>query len=1032
MLTVKTNNLIYATVIPDSNNQLLSANNQTPNQISFPLYFIEQNQGNLVHDKNFNTIMTNVLTNSVNDKLLLFTDDNWQNFINQWKNKNFAYLIIKHFLPGVTDTKANTIKDALKLFNCKINIACGNIYLLPKTATPNDSLNGLVKKLQYNLFNPLIEQIKVVDLNQDYQEGFLEFKLFTQSTNDNKRNYYEEINLNLKDNLLEDISKNRLLALSLPEMKNVQNYFKNTKTQVLRNKFNLPHNPTDVELEIIAQTWSEHCKHKIFNSTITCNYLDKNKQISHSKIIHSLFKEFIESPTRQLAKIKPNLLSVFSDNAGIVKFNENYSICFKVETHNSPCALEPYGGAVTGLLGVNRDIMGTGLGAKPIFNTDILCLPNPFENEPIHPKLLPSRSIINGVRKGIEDAGNKSGIPCINGSVFFHNGYRAKPLVFCGTAGIMPLTINGLESHHKYTKINDRIVMVGGRVGADGIHGATFSSIPLAENSPKSAVQIGDPLTQKRMLDFLLKARDKGLITGITDNGAGGLSSSVGEMAKITNGATIDLNLVPLKYPGLKNWEITVSESQERMTVSTDRFEELKRLAENFNVEVTDIGYFHNLGYFEVKDQTFTVALLDLNFLHDGYSDLNLTATFDHNETVHFISEIAQNDVIKPNFDKLVDLNVHDIFLELLTHPNIASKEGIVRQYDHEVQGKTIIKPFTGKNQDGPNDAACVLLSLDSQQGIAVANGYNPLMSYYDCYSMAVFSVDEAIRNALCIGTNLDEIYLLDNFSFPDPLNSATNKLGENNLKCLIATANGLKDAVLAYSTPLISGKDSMKNDYHTEQIKLSDIPTLLISAIGKIDDITKCLTSSFKNSGDLVYLLSAGSLGIASSHFQSIYNLNSDWLPELNLNQAYNLYKNLNIINQNNLIQSAHDLSEGGLAITIAECLFGENFGAVLDISLVYGKTLSNKQSYIDKLPFKNNIALCKLFGEIPGSILVSLKPKDQSKFEAILEESTYTYLGYVTAESQLIIKDNNKTIINTNTATLNHAWKTSICNTF
>ncbi len=348
------------------------------------------------------------------------------------------------------------------------------------------------------------------------------------------------------------MSKDRLLALTLNEMRTIRNYFRQKQVQQFRTNQGLPTSPTDVELEVLAQTWSEHCKHKIFNATIS--HIDFSQGSRKKVVVKSLYKTYIQGPTKELMSTRKDLLSVFKDNSGVVKWNDDWAVCFKVETHNSPSALEPYGGALTGILGVNRDILGTGLGAKPIFNTDVFCFAFPSSDLPTRPKLLPAKAIMDGVRKGVEDGGNKSGIPTVNGAIFFHPGYRAKPLVFCGTGGVLPLDVHGKCGYEKHTKIGDTIVMVGGRVGKDGIHGATFSSESLHEGSPMSAVQIGDPFTQKRVLDFIVEARDQGLITGITDNGAGGLSSSVGEMAQITHGASIELDKIPTKYPGLADW----------------------------------------------------------------------------------------------------------------------------------------------------------------------------------------------------------------------------------------------------------------------------------------------------------------------------------------------------------------------------------------------------------------------------------------------------------------------------------------------
>ena len=385
-------------------------------------------------------------------------------------------------------------------------------------------------------------------------------------------------------------------------MKVLRDYFNNDEVRNVREEYGLSL-PTDVEIEVLAQTWSEHCKHKIFNSQIT--YWDDKG----SSVINSLFNTFIKRATKEINK--PWLVSVFTDNAGVIKFNKDHNLVMKVETHNTPSALDPYGGAITGIVGVNRDPLGTGIGARLIFNTDVFCFASPFYDKELPPRLLHPRRIFEGVRRGVEHGGNKSGIPTVNGCIVFDERYLGKPLVYCGTGGIMPSMINGKPSHIKEIHNGDLIVMTGGRIGKDGIHGATFSSLQLDEDSPVTAVQIGDPITQKKMLDFLLEARDKGLYRSITDDGAGGLSSSVGEMAQLSGGCVIELDKCPLKYPGLDPWEILVSESQERMTlaVSPEKISEFLDHAGTRDVEATVIGTFTDSGKFHVKYGDKNVAL---------------------------------------------------------------------------------------------------------------------------------------------------------------------------------------------------------------------------------------------------------------------------------------------------------------------------------------------------------------------------------------------------------------------------------------
>ncbi|HRT71885.1 MAG TPA: AIR synthase-related protein, partial [Syntrophales bacterium] len=506
------------------------------------------------------------------------------------------------------------------------------------------------------------------------------------------------------------ISSARVLALNLEEMKAVRRYFQDAAVVEERRRFGLGEYATDVELEALAQTWSEHCKHKIFNSRIT--YLEEAG--GEGIVIDSLFDTYIKRATQEIREKMGKddwCLSVFVDNAGVIKFNDDYSLVFKVETHNSPSALDPYGGALTGIVGVNRDPFGTGKGAKLIFNTDVFCFAPPFYDKPLPKRILHPRRIYEGVREGVEHGGNKSGIPTINGCIVFDERFLGKPLVYCGTGGIMPARLHGRPTHTKEVRPGDLIVMTGGRIGKDGIHGATFSSEELHEGSPVTAVQIGDPITQKKMTDFLLLARDRDLYRAITDNGAGGLSSSVGEMARLSGGCELDLAKAPLKYAGLQPWEILLSEAQERMTLAVEpgKADAFLSLARKMGVEATVLGRFTDSGRFHVLYGDKTVAYLDMAFLHDGVPQLELKARW-----------------VAPRHEEAAFPEPSDLggaLKTMLSRLNICSKESVVRQYDHEVQGGSVIKPLTGAVNDGPSDAAVIRPILDSFEGVIVANG---------------------------------------------------------------------------------------------------------------------------------------------------------------------------------------------------------------------------------------------------------------------------------------------------------------------
>ncbi len=515
-----------------------------------------------------------------------------------------------------------------------------------------------------------------------------------------------------------------------------------------------------------------------------------------------------------------------------------YNLVFKVETHNSPSALDPYGGALTGIVGVNRDTIGTGMAAKLIFNTDVFCFASPFHEKELPPRILHPRRIFEGVREGVEHGGNKSGIPTVNGSIVFDERFLGKPLVYCGTGGIMPRQILGKPSEVKLVHPGDVIVMAGGRIGKDGIHGATFSSEELHEGSPVTAVQIGDPITQKRMCDFILEARDQGMYRCITDNGAGGLSSSVGEMAQFSGGCDLDLKMAPLKYSGLQPWEILVSESQERMTfaIAPEKLNAFLNLAADMNVEAIALGHFTESGLFLVRYGDTTVACLDMAFLHEGLPPMQLKAAW------------KPPQYEEPSFAEPVDLTA--ALIRLLARLNICSKEMVVRQYDHEVQGGSVVKPLTGLLNDGPSDAAVLRPVLESMRGVVVSHGICPRYSDIDTYHMTACAIDEALRNFLCVGGSLDGIAGLDNFCWCDPIASDKNPDGEYKLAQLVRANRALYDYSIAYTIPCISGKDSMKNDYVIGDLRIAIPPTLLFSIIGSIDDVRSAVTMDVKTGG--------------------------------------------------------------------------------------------------------------------------------------------------------------------------------------
>lgn len=891
------------------------------------------------------------------------------------------------FRAGVTDNPARSAEEALALTGLDADVASGSLYFI----FGGVDAQGAKKVARELLANELIQKIDV----WAYDE-FLALKRFDDVRLPRAVFSHppkpEEVSLELDDAGLEKLSRDRFLAMTLNELQHVRDHYRAPETQAARKAAGLPQHPTDVEIEVFAQSWSEHCKHKIFAAKIDYTDADGKKAV-----IDSLYKTYIKRATKEIEaerKLKW-LVSVFSDNAGIVRFDDKVDLCIKVETHNSPSALDPYGGALTGILGVNRDILGCGLGARPIANTDVFCfappsMPRAGEEQfmPVGPK--PPRRILEGVHKGVEDGGNKSGIPTVNGAFFFDRDYAGKPLVFVGTVGVMPPKLpDGRDSAEKKLFPGDRILMVGGAVGADGIHGATFSSLELDENAPATAVQIGDPLTQKRMADFLLEARDLGLYAAITDNGAGGLSSSVGEMAQMSNGAWLDLALCPVKYPGLSPWELMVSESQERMTVAVPpaSLEKFLALAARRGVAASDIGAFTDTGLLEVKYNGALVGRLDLHFLHESLPQMQLTANFTGPKPRPAWSDTTEIGEKR----RKPPAKAGEALLALLQSPNITSKEKWVRAYDHEVQAATHQKPFAGGQADGPSDAGVIWLAPhggSKDSAVAIGCGLAPRMSPVGPYRMAQFAVDEAMRNVVVSGGDPDMVCLLDNFCWPDPVVSAKNPDGAYKLGQLVRCCQGLYDICTAYGAPLVSGKDSMKNDFRGkdgrgQDINISCLPTLMVTAMAHVP-MNASVGSAFRAPGDLIYLLGTKSAqGMAGSEFAALYNIADDLGPAISMPRNIALYRRFHAALKGGHIRSAHDVSEGGLLVAVAESMIGGRFGASLYIT--GGHDI--------------------LFNEAPGRIVVSITPAEKAAFEAAMKGTEFSLIGHVTAEEKLSI---------------------------
>ncbi len=732
------------------------------------------------------------------------------------------------------------------------------------------------------------------------------------------------------------ISRERVLSLDAAEMAAIRRYF------VAQGR-----DPTDVELETLAQTWSEHCVHKTFKGVIEYREIGE-RSTERRETIHSLFKTYIVAATERAGK--PWVRSAFVDNAGVIDFDDEHEVSFKVETHNHPSALEPFGGANTGVGGVVRDIIG--VSHRPIANTDVLCFgPQDVPFEALPEGVLHPRRVAEGVVAGIEDYGNKMGIPTVNGAILFDEGYTANPLVYCGTVGIAPK-----GRHRRAARPGDLAVMIGGRIGRDGLHGATFSSAELTHETGAtvgSVVQIGNPIVEKNVLEAVLRARDEGLYTAITDCGAGGLSSAVGEMGAEV-GVRVQLADAPLKYQGLRPWEIWLSEAQERMVLAVppERLERLRQVCAGFDVKLTVVGQFTGDRRLTVCHGQRVVAELAMDFLHHGVPRRRLPAVWQ--PPVHPEPPPAPAD------------SLTRYLLRILSSPNVRSKEAVIRVYDHEVQGGTVVKPLVG-GHEGPSDAAVIKpLGTAGHRGLAIAGGINPCYGAIDPYLMAVAAVDEAVRNAVAVGGDPDRLALLDNFCWGNP--NLPDRLG-----ALVRAAKGCHDGAVAYGVPFISGKDSLNNEYRGPDGQPRPIPhTLLISALAIVPDVRRAVTMDAKEPGDALYVVGETRDELGGSHYYRVRGYVGRRAPQPAADGP-RAARALHRAMRAGLVRAAHDCSEGGLGVAVAEMALAGGRG--LDL-------------FLDDVPLAAGVTRpdVALFSESNGRWVVEVRTEDRAAFEAAL----------------------------------------------
>jgi len=912
----------------------------------------------------------------------------------------FDWMVEVGFKPGVTDNVGATARvvarDILdRPLTSEEAVYTSNQYFFSGELTRSD-INRVAGDL---LANPLIQTIRIFTA-EEWKASPVDDSVpaIREKTDVHVGTY--DLSGSAAD--LMRISREGILSLSIEEMRAIRDFFASESVCQTRTAAGLMEQPTDVELECIAQTWSEHCKHKIFAALV--HYVDENGK---EEWIDSLFKTCIRDATAKIGKEIDWLVSVFSDNAGIIRFNERCNLSYKVETHNSPSALDPYGGAITGIVGVNRDPMGTGMGCELLANVWGYCLGSPFYDGDLPEGLMHPRRIRDGVHQGVIDGGNQSGIPWMRGFERFDERYIGKPLVYCGTIGRIPRQVTERPSERKEILPGDVIVMCGGRIGKDGIHGATFSSEELRKESPAQAVQIGDPITQRNMYEFLMEARDLGLYRALTDNGAGGLSSSIGEMSRLCGGAELDLAKAPLKYEGLQPWEIFLSEAQERMSLAVppEKLEAFLELARRREVEAAALGHFTDSGVLVVRYGERVVAYLDLEFLHEGAPRMTIEARWQPPR------------VPSPKLPRKGSRNRH--LLKILGSLNVCSREFKSRQYDGEVKGLSVVKPFVGVRSDVPSDATIMMAEHHCRQGIVLAEGINPFYSDIDTYAMMASVIDEAVRRVVSVGGRLDRIAGLDNFCWPDPVESEKNPDGAYKMAQLVRANKALYDVTTAYKVPAISGKDSMKNDSVRGGRKISIPPTVLFSTIGIINDIGRAVTMPYKKPGDAVYVIGLTKNETGGSEYfrilaseQGVPNAYGGQVPGLDIPLALDLYRAMNAATEKEILRSSHTPTLGGLAAAFALPAIGGDLGVEIDLSL-----LRCEGSLTDDE---------KLFSESNSRFVVTCAPENEAALAEIFNGLPVARVGTVLKERRVSIMGNDgRRLVNINIDALRQAFR-------
>lgn len=826
------------------------------------------------------------------------------------------------YKPGVMNPEAASILKASEDLGIPLIAADSSREYAFYGDIAKDKIEGVVGGLLVNKTVQQVVETTPQSLTHEGQVGPVEIIPIREATTDK----------------LMKLSKDKLF-LNEEEMKVVQTHFQT-----------LDRDPTDAELEIIAARWSEHCGHKTFNAKIVVNGEEKAP----------LFDRIKDAARQNFGDL---VISAFGDNSGVIRFYDGETICGKVETHNSPSAIEPYGGAMTGSGGVFRDIMGTGQGAKTIISTDMFCFAPPDMDVSHLPGTLNPDYLQRRVIQGVRDYGNRMGIPTANGSIHYHPDFGPKPTVIVGAYGIMP------ESRAQQGKpqIGDKVVIIGGRTGRDGIHGATFSSGEMTErtaNVNSSAVQIGNAIEEKRMSDALIEARDQNCIRAITDCGAAGFSSAIGEMGEDT-GVTVDISQAPLKYPGLAPWEIWLSESQERMvaSIAPENIERFMKICQKYNVEATAIGEFDGSHTLTVNYSEQNVAELDYEFLTDGLPQRVMNAKWEKPEVTEVEPDVPESEQEWINRFKLV-----------LSHGNVCSKEPVVRQYDHGVQGGNIVPPFGGEDQSGPNDALVIRPMLDKPYGVVQSHGMNPILNRYDPYEGTIWAIAEAASNYVSTGGNIREAAAVGNYIWPFPDEEAMGSLDRS--------VDAAVDMMHLLKLPVISGKDSLSSTYRKGGTVIKIPPVYTMSIFGRIPDVEKTATSDIKQPGkSMLCLVGNPSGGMGGSAYYDIAGGSSSHIPEVDVHTLPAVLDSIHDKISSGKILACHDVSEGGVATAVAEMCFGGNSGAEVWVPV-------EEQNNPDNFLFRETAGCFvveiddiespkELFGNVPFRVLGMTTPR-------------------------------------------------------